>query len=42
MAGESTRDRLVEHATRLFHREGFHAVGVDRIAADLQAVPVQG
>lgn len=35
MASEDTRDRLVEHATSLFHREGFHTVGVDRVAADL-------
>ncbi|MFD7948005.1 TetR/AcrR family transcriptional regulator [Streptomyces sp. NPDC059744] len=35
MASENTRDRLVEHATGLFHCEGFRAVGVDRVAADL-------
>ncbi|MFF0051684.1 hypothetical protein [Streptomyces sp. NPDC005498] len=27
MASENARDRLVEHATGLFHRDGFHAVG---------------
>ncbi|SES37279.1 transcriptional regulator, TetR family [Lentzea xinjiangensis] len=35
MPAEDTRSRLVAHATNLFHREGFHAVGVDRLAADL-------
>ncbi|MEE1939712.1 TetR/AcrR family transcriptional regulator [Streptomyces sp. TRM 70361] len=35
MPTEDTRTRLVAHATSLFHREGFHAVGVDRLAAEL-------
>lgn len=30
----AARDRVLETATRLFHREGIRAVGVDRIAAE--------
>lgn len=33
--GELSRKRLVEHATYLFHREGFNAVGVNRLAAEV-------
>lgn len=30
----STRDILLETALRLFHRDGFHATGIDRILAE--------
>lgn len=30
----SPKDRLVETALRLFHQEGFHATGIDRILAE--------
>ncbi|MFW2512675.1 TetR/AcrR family transcriptional regulator [Demequina sp. SO4-13] len=33
MTAEETRERVLQHASELFHREGFHAVGVDRLAA---------
>ncbi|RWZ68138.1 TetR/AcrR family transcriptional regulator [Labedella populi] len=33
MTAAETRDRVLEHATELFHREGYRAVGVDRLAS---------
>src|SRR5262245_66679735 len=30
-----TRERLLETAKELFYRDGFHAVGLDRILADV-------
>ena len=35
MPPEETRDRVIDVATTLFHREGFHAIGVDRLSAEL-------
>lgn len=35
MPPEETRERVIDTATRLFHREGFHAVGVDRLTGEL-------
>ena len=32
---ESTRDRLLKTADDLFYRDGFHAVGIDRIIAEV-------
>lgn len=33
MAAAEARERVLQHASEMFHREGFHAVGVDRLAA---------
>jgi AcrR family transcriptional regulator len=35
MMAESTRDRLLKTADDLFYRDGFHAVGIDRIISEV-------